>query len=104
MKAETATRRYKIHLNGKAAPIRASQRSLGVPQRFMFRLALVGGFAVLWPSQPLASAISTLSVVMAAVCLFSAVARREPFRRSGLNRWDEGIAFLGIALLMRLIF
>jgi hypothetical protein len=91
-------------VDGEAVPIRINQRSLATLRRFVFRLAIVGGFAALWPNYPLASAISVLCIVMAGSCLLSAAALREPFRRSELSRWDEAIALLGIALLTRLIF
>jgi hypothetical protein len=106
VKAGKAMHRYgeNLTLNAEAVPIRANQRSLATLRRFAFRLAVVGGFAALWPNYPLASAITALSIIMATSCLLSAAALREPCLGSGLNRWDEAIALLGIALLTRLIF
>jgi len=71
--------------------------------RFAVRLTAIAGFALLWPHHPLASGVATLSILMAVACVASAIVGREPLHGSGLSRWDEAAALIGVVLLVHLI-
>jgi len=75
-------------------------------QRFVFRLAVVVGFAGLWPGGPVTSATATaaLCILLATGCFVSAIVLREPFHGAGLNHWHEGMALWAIALFVHLVF
>ena len=58
---------------------------------------------MLWPAYPVSSGIVILSVLMAVVCVLTAIALREPLRQPEFGRWDEAAALLGIASIVHLI-
>jgi len=70
--------------------------------RFAVRLVAILCCAALWPDRPIYVRLAGVSLVMAAVCVLSAIAFREPFRQRQLNRWDEAGALAALGLLARL--
>jgi hypothetical protein len=76
-----------------------SQRSPTILRRFGVRLIVIGVFAAMWPNWPMGQSVALVSLIMAVVCAIMALVNREPLRATGLSRWDEAVALLGIALL-----
>jgi len=85
-------------------PSRGSEGTRSTFIRFAFRIGVIGLFAAVWPGKDPVSAAATLCAIMAATCLIDARASREPFRGAGLNRWDEALALVCLALLLHVFF
>jgi hypothetical protein len=73
-------------------------------RRFAFRLFVIVAFAALWPGPSIAPATAILCLALAAGCVISALAFREPFCGFGLNRWHEAAGLVAVAVFAYLMF
>jgi hypothetical protein len=78
------------------------RRSTATLGRLAFRLTIVLILSLLWPGDSPARAAGILSLLFAAVVLWTAYANGERSTGPGLNRWHEGafLAVLGLILLL----
>lgn len=64
-------------------------------KRFLLRIGLLAGFAVLLGRQPGASFIGMIDLASIITCVGAAFAK-NPVGRGPLNQWDEAMALLGV--------
>jgi hypothetical protein len=78
------------------------RRSTATLGRLAFRLTIVLILSLLWPGDSPARAAGILSLLFAAVVLWTAYAKGERSTGPGLNRWHEGafLAVLGLILFL----
>jgi len=83
--------------------IRLDSRSTATLCRLGFRFLVSLALAALWPGPNVAEVTAMLCFGLASGCLITALARREPFRGTGLNHWYEAaaLAMIGSMLLIR---